>query len=261
MSSPRLPADSKSDRLLVGISEAFTSVWRRTTTVSRVNDRDRLENELRELSGHLINAHEEERLRLARELHDDVAQRVALLTIELSALAQESKKLPSHVNDQITRLSSAAAALGGDIHRLSHQLHPAILRQLGLAAAIHAFCRDLSETRHVTIDVQVSALREPLHEDVTLCIYRVAQEALHNVVRHSRAPLAVVTLATTESQVVLTVRDGGVGFDPHTPIARASVGLTSMRERVRLVNGQFSVCSQPGEGTSIEARVPVGFKR
>ena len=215
-----------------------------------------LEQQLRELRRHLVSAHEEERIRLARELHDDVAQRVAVLAAELTALARESEGLPAGISHRIVKLSENVAALGCDIHRISHHLHPVILQQIGLGPAIRVFCREFSETRHVRTDVRVSEVPIDLDKDVALCLYRIVQEALHNVIQHSGVSRAAVTLAMREHDIVLNVIDRGVGFDPSASIVGASVGLTSMRERVRLVNGRFSLWSKKGDGTRIEVRVP-----
>ena len=254
----RLPEGSPiaAYRLLREIGDAFKSAWQRLTTRSCTNESGGLEEELRGLSRRLVSAHEEEGIRLARELHDDVAQRVAVLAAELSALARESDELPAGISNRIVTLSDDVAALGGDIHRLSHHLHPVILQHIGLGPAIRVFCRELSETRQVKIDVRVSQLPALLDKDIALCLYRIAQEALHNVVRHSGVSSAVVALATIKHDIVLKVVDCGVGFDPCEANVRPSVGLTSMRERVRLVNGQFSLWSKKGEGTRIEVRVP-----
>jgi signal transduction histidine kinase len=131
-----------------------------------------------------------------------------------------------------------------------------MLEQLGHEAAIRAFCRDLSTTRHVAIDVRVQQVPHPVPQDVALCVYRVTQESLHNVVRHSGGSSAVVALGATNDKLLLSVIDSGVGFDADAPTDRASLGLRSMRERVRLVNGQLSVQSKRGEGTRVEVRLP-----
>jgi PAS domain S-box-containing protein len=220
-------------------------------------DRHRLEDERRELSGRLIHAHEQERIRIARELHDDVAQRLSLLAVELSSLARHADKVPSDIHERIVQLSAHAATLGSDLHRMSHELHPATLEQLGLETAIRAFCRELSNAHGIAIDVNVRAVAHPLPQDVALCVYRVTQEALRNVVRHSGASTAIVTLAATTDEIVLNVTDSGAGFDVRAPRDRASLGLRSMLERVWLVNGQLAIHSKKGEGTRIEARVPL----
>ena len=214
------------------------------------------EEEIRELLRRLISAHEEERTRIARELHDDVVQRVAVLVVELTSLARESNELPAGISGRLAKLSADVAVVGGDLHRLCHQLHPVVLQQIGLGPAVRVLCRELLETRHVRIDVRLSQLPGDVDKDVALCLYRIVQEALHNVVRHSRVSSAVVTLVATEHDIVLSVLDRGVGFDPSESSAHASLGLTSMRERARLVNGLFSLWSKTGQGTRIEVRVP-----
>jgi len=243
------------DGLLRDLRGAFKVTWRRLTTSLRTKTAGR-EEEIRELSRRLIHAHEEERLRLARELHDDVAQRVAVVAAELTALVRQSDDCPAGIGTRLVKLSRDVAVIGGDIHRLSHHLHPVILKQIGLGSAIRVFCRELSETRHVKIDLRLSQLPRDVDRDVALCLYRIVQEALHNAVQHGRVSSAVVILVATEHDIVLSVLDRGVGFDPNASTVHASLGLTSMRERARLVNGQFSLWSKTGQGTRIEVRVP-----
>jgi signal transduction histidine kinase len=220
-------------------------------------ERHRLEVELRELSGRLIHAHEQERIRIARELHDDVAQRLSLLAVELGTLARRSDQMPRDIHEQLAELCAHAASLGSDLHRVSHELHPATLAQLGLETAVRAFCRELSHAHGIAIDVTVRDVPHPMPQDVALCLYRITQSALHNVVRHSGAASATVALAAAEGELVLRIADHGDGFDVRAPRNRASLGLRSMLERVRLVHGQLAVYSRKGEGTRIEARVPL----
>lgn len=205
----------------------------------------------------LLDAHEQDRKRLARELHDDVCQRLFFLAMELTTLALDTDSITSGVSDRLRGLSNDVAVLGQDLYRLAHHLHPATLQHLGLAGAIRAFCRDMSAARKLKIDLQIGEVPEQVAEDIALCVYRIAQEALHNVVRHSGASSAIVTLTTRDDEIVLTVRDGGVGFDARDPDRSPSVGLASMQERARLLNGRFSLWSLPGEGTRIEARIPL----
>lgn len=244
-------------RVLVHIKQVSIKGGTTLYVCRDVTDRHRLEDELRELSGRLIHAHEQERIRIARELHDDVAQRLSLLAVELSSLARGSPTLPSGVAERISELAAHAASVGSDLHRVSHELHPATLQQLGLETAIRAFCRELSKAHEIAIDVDVTNVQHPLPPDVALCLYRITQAALHNVTRHSQAASAVVTLRGTADELALIVTDTGIGFDVRAPRNRASLGLRSMLERLWLVNGQLSVHSKPGEGTRIEARVPM----
>jgi PAS domain S-box-containing protein len=216
-----------------------------------------LEDELRALSGRLIQAHEEERNRIARELHDDVAQRLSVLGIELATLSHHPDALSSGLQQSLAGLAARTATLGADLHRVSHELHPATLEQVGLEAGLRSFCRELSQSHRFAIDVNVHRVPHPLPNDVALCLYRVAQEALNNAVRHSQSQGAIVRLTGTADALLLSVTDHGGGFDPEFRGDRAALGLRSMRERVRLVGGQFTVQSRAGSGTRIEALVPV----
>ncbi len=220
-------------------------------------ERHRAEEELRELSGRLINAHEQERIKLSRELHDDIAQRLALLTLELGLLREHLERPSAEIHQRIAELSAQAEEIGSELHRLSHELHPAKLEQLGLEASIRGFCRELSEARQIRIHVELAQVPGPLPFDVVLCLYRITQEALHNVVKHSRATRAMVTLSAARNEVLLNVTDDGAGFDPLAVRAKDTLGLVSMRERARLVQGQLDVTSRLGTGTRVEVRVPI----
>lgn len=222
------------------------------------SERHRVEQELRELSGRLINAHEQERIRLSRELHDDVAQRVTLLATELGILRRRLESNRADAQEQLARLSAQTGEIGSELHRLSHELHPARLEQIGLEASVRGFCRELSDARHIPIDVEIGDLPATLAEDVRLCLYRIAQEALQNVVKHSGAARAALTLAADGNDVLLRVVDDGDGFDQLAVREKDTLGLVSMRERARLVQGRLSVTSKHREGTRVEVRVPVG---
>jgi signal transduction histidine kinase len=186
-----------------------------------------------------------------------MAQRLSLLAVDLGTLGRRDDSAPPEVRTRLAALSSQAAALGGDLQRVSHELHPATLTQLGLELALRAFCRELAQARRLTIDVQSSGVPPALPPDVALCLYRVAQEALQNVVRHSGASRATVTLAGTKDTLALTIADEGAGFDAGALVGHASLGLTSMRERVRLAGGTLLVDARKGAGTRIEARIPL----
>ncbi len=222
-----------------------------------ITERRESERELRELSGRLINAHEQERIRLSRELHDDVGQRVALLSAELGVLRQLLADAPRPVREQLTKITGQTNAIGGVLHRFSHALHPARLEQLGLESSIRAFCDDLSEARQIDIQFEVAGRTPAIHPDSAVCLYRITQEALHNVVKHSSASHATVALTFGRNEVVLRVIDDGAGFDPQEVRRKDALGLVSMRERARLVQGHLSVSSKPGQGTGIEVRLPI----
>jgi PAS domain S-box-containing protein len=220
-------------------------------------DRYQVDRELRELGGRLINAHEQERVRLSRELHDDVAQRVGLLSVELAQLRDRLSPASVEVARQIATLSAQTREIGAGLHRLSHELHPARLRHLGLEASIQGFCEELAEAHGLTIVHDIAEIPRPLADDPTLCLYRITQEALHNVIKHSGATSASVTLAVEMNEVVLTVSDNGAGFDPRAAFGKDTLGLISMRERARLVHGRFDLWSRPGQGTTVAVRIPV----
>lgn len=204
---------------------------------------------LRLLSGRLITAQEEERSRIARDLHDDAGQRLALLAIELDEM-------------RATRLADQARTLSSDLHRMAHQLHPASLQQLGLLPAARRFAEELGARNGIAVELshQDGWPRE-LPRDTTLVLYRVMQEALQNVVKHSGATRARVSFETRGDGLALVVADLGRGFDPVDLEGSRGLGLTGMRERLRLVGGELRVDSTPGGGTVVEARVPGGTTR
>jgi signal transduction histidine kinase len=245
--------------LLIGGLLAQRARRQRAEQAARANETALRQSSERigQLAGQLTTAQETTRTRIARDLHDDAAQRLALLSLELTMLNERVEQMPASVHQQLAEMSARAAAIGSDLHRLSHELHPALLEQRGLEAAIRSFCRELSDARHVNIEVDVRLMPQPLPPDVALCLYRVTQEALHNVVRHSGASSAVVRIESAGADVLLSVVDRGTGFDPRAVRAGTSLGLQSIEERVHLLNGQLSVRSKKGEGTRIEARVPL----
>jgi signal transduction histidine kinase len=211
----------------------------------------------RTLAGRLITSQEDERQRIARELHDDMAQRLSLLAVDLGTIGRRNESVSADMRTSLAKLSAQAAALGGDLQRVSHELHPATLTQLGLETAVRGFCRELAQARHIAVNVETRNIPPALAPDVALGLYRVVQEALQNVVRHSGASRATVTLAGEDGALVLTIADQGGGFNPGAATGHAALGLTSMSERVRLAGGTLSVESRPGGGTRVEARVPL----
>jgi len=219
-----------------------------------VSERRRAQGELRDLSRRLIGAHEEERALLARELHDDVSQRLAVLAIdvgraELAAVDEAQTEAMKKVRAGLVRLSE-------DIHSLAYQLHPSILEELGLAEALRAECERRERQGRLDLSVDLDPLPAVLGTDAALCLFRVAQEALTNVTRHAGVRAATVTLRQMDGGLLLAVSDAGAGFDPANPRGGMRLGLASMRERVRLVGGTLDVESASGRGTTILAWVP-----
>lgn len=215
---------------------------------------ERTRSELQELAGHLIQAHEEERHRISRELHDDIGQRLALIAIDLDILSSNLENLdPEQESKQLYEVKSQVESLTTDVHQLSHQLHSAKLQSLGLSLALEELCRQVSKQHQVQVEYCASSPVSHLPPDLSLCIFRVAQEALSNAVKHSRSQTVSVELTSKDSLLRLKVRDYGVGFDSAN--ASGGIGLLSMRERLRLVGGWLSVESTTGQGTLISALV------
>jgi signal transduction histidine kinase len=222
-----------------------------------VEERKRTERELSELSGRLIHAQEEERFRIARELHDDFAQRMALLQVGLERFQQDTAEFSSESRQQFHNLAAMASEVSSNIHNLSHQLHPSLLDALGLTAALRSFCREFSVQHNLQVQFVNNEVPERISKDVALCLFRIAQEALRNVVKHSGAAEAQVELTAHGDQIDLCISDSGKGFDPAFAQGGDGLGLISMRERLRLVGGHISIESEPSHGTRILARIPL----
>ena len=226
-----------------------------TGMVADVTARKRAEAVLANVSRKLIEAQEQERARIGRELHDDIGQRLALLAAELQQLQENPLVLPE-VRSPMGELEKQVSEIASDIQLLSHELHSAKLHYLGIAGAVRGFCREFSEKQKVDIDVQTDAL-PALSRDISLCLFRVLQEALHNSAKHSGGRHFEVRLWGTADEIHLTVKDSGVGFDREQATMGQGLGLVSMEERLKLVNGSFTIETQPGGGATIHARVPV----
>jgi len=212
--------------------------------------------ELRVLAGRLIRAQEDERKRVARELHDDLTQRLSALQIGSAGLARLTPAGEPARAGFVAHEENIAEVVE-EVRRLAYDLHPAILTHLGLRAALKSFCVKFSGREE--IDVDFSAQKEPtsLSEEIALCLYRVTQEGLRNVAKHSGAKSASVVLKTVRGVLHLTIQDRGRGFGAGVEKKGEGLGLLGMKERVRLVHGTIQVRSRPGHGTRIEVRVPV----
>jgi len=208
-------------------------------------------------SQRLIEAHEEESRRIARELHDDINQRVAVVSMRLGFLKEGPPASAAEFKQEIGEVWREIADLAADIQAVSHRLHPAKLEILGLEKAAAGFCEELSTRHGVTIDVHFENIPAALSREISLCLYRVLQEALQNVVKHSGSPHADVSLNAQIDTINLTVKDSGVGFDPQESMRGRGLGLTSMEERLKVVGGHLSIHSQPGHGTIVHAVAPV----
>ena len=220
-------------------------------------ERHRAEEALQSLGGRLINAQEEERRRIARELHDDLNQGVALLAIQLEHCRLNPPKSAQAIGQRMEELWKNARDLSGSIRALSHRLHPSILDSLGLAAATETFCQELSRAHDLEIEFVDHNIPPTPNKEIALCLYRVIQEALHNVVKHSHAKHARVELSSDAQALRLSIVDSGTGFEIGSDRNRDGLGLISMRERLRLLKGELSIQSQPSKGTTIKAYVPL----
>ena len=232
--------------------------YRMTGTDTDITEYRQAREALLELGGRLINAQEEERSRIARELHDDVCQRLALLAVELQYAAESSPESGPELVEKVGEVFVRLKELSSDIHDLSYRLHPRSLERLGLTVAIRNLCREIGERRRIQLVFEERDMPGSIPDDAALCLYRVAQESLRNVVKHSRAESAGVELCGGHEEVRLKVVDSGVGYDPDQIREQNGLGVISMRERLRAVGGRLSIQSTPGEGTRVEAVVPIG---
>jgi PAS domain S-box-containing protein len=211
---------------------------------------------LAKISGQLIDAQEKERSRIARDLHDDICQRLALLSMEIGRANNASSGSPAATQQNLEDIRKHCTEIATDVQSLSHQLHSATLDILGVVTAIRSFCNEFAKQHQVTIEFTDRNVPGRLPKDISLCFFRVAQEALHNAVKYSGTKQFFVALSATEKEIQLVVRDEGAGFDVEDARKNPGLGLVSMQERVNLVHGRFSVESKPGKGTKISAVVP-----
>jgi PAS domain S-box-containing protein len=222
-----------------------------------ITERKGTEEALSTMSRRLIEAQEQERTRIARELHDDLGQRLALLANELEQLQQDPSALPE-VSGRMAELKNQAIELAMDIQTLSHELHSSRLEYLGIPAAMRGFCQELGKQQKVEIDFKSHDLPRFLSREISLCLFRVLQEALHNSVKHSGVRHFEVALWGASDAIHLRVSDSGAGFDSKAAKQSTGLGLISMEERLKLLKGTFAIQSQPMRGTTIHACVPLG---
>jgi PAS domain S-box-containing protein len=224
--------------------------------VADITERKRAEEALAGVSGRLITAQEHERTRIARDLHDDIAQRLALLANELQQFREDSPNLPE-VRKRVEELEKQTCEIAGDIQSLSHELHSSKLEYLGMVPAMRSFCNEFSKQQKLEINFKNHDLPSTLPPDVSLCFFRVLQEALHNSAKYSGVRHFDVELWATPSDVRLTISDSGSGFDLKAAKDGRGLGLISMEERLKIVGGELLIESQPKRGTTIHARVPL----
>jgi PAS domain S-box-containing protein len=243
---------------LVSITPANDSPARMHGFMIDISERKRNEEALKHLGSRLIAAQEEERKRIARELHDDLNQRMAVLSIELDQLSQKNRNSLA-LQKRLHKMQLQAQEISSDIHRLSYKLHPSKLDHLGLIAAVKSLCDELTLTQNGKLRVHFHQSKVPadLPKDVTLCLFRIVQETLRNSVKHSSADAVQVVFTKTYNSIRLSISDNGCGFDTGSDLMDKGLGFISMHERLRLVGGEIKICSRPLHGTRIDVVIPL----
>ena len=226
-------------------------------TVQDITERKRAEKTVFDMSGRLITAHEEERARIAREIHDDISQRIAVLEIGLEQFERKMPGLSSSDREQLHNFAQVASEVSTDLHNLSHQLHPGKLDLLGLVVATGGLCRELSKQHGLEIKFVHENVPPQIPKAEALCLFRIVQEALRNVVKHSKTTEAMVELCGVVNGIELCISDSGTGFNPESAQAKSGLGLISMRERLKLIGGYLVVESEPSRGTRVRVRIPL----
>jgi PAS domain S-box-containing protein len=220
-----------------------------------VSERKRAEEERDLLQTRLFRSLEEERSLIARELHDDIGQSLALLNYKLQLLKQEGTA-DSVKAVRVRELQALTTRIANDVQRVSHGLHSVSLDLLGLAAAAEQHCREWALHSRAEVQLDIKEIPRKLDRDIALCIFRVLQECMRNASKHSHASRVMISLSMQSNQIELQISDNGVGFDPGRETARHGLGLASIRERIRLVHGRFLISSSPGKGTQVTATAP-----
>jgi signal transduction histidine kinase len=234
----------------IGACTDVTERWR------AADDLRASQRELRRLAGRLIEAQEGERRRVARELHDDLSQGLALLSIDLDLIARRPPASTADLVERLREVSARVRELSSAVHDLSHQLHPSKLEHLGLDAALRGLCAEVGQHHGLTVRYVSGAVPEAIPEVTAVCLYRITQEALRNVVKHARTDHVRVELTGAAGRLRLQVGDDGVGFDSAAR-GDGGLGLISMRERLALVGGRIVIDARPGGGTRIDVCVPL----
>jgi signal transduction histidine kinase len=222
-----------------------------------VEERQRDQQALSSLNHKLIEAQEDERRRVAREIHDDYNQRLAMIANDLEGVAESTDGLADGAALQLHDLWNRVGELGADLHSLSHRLHSSTLENLGLVAGVRAFCNEFADQQEIEVDFAHENVPRAISNDAALCLFRITQEGLRNVKRHSGAASAEVRLHATNGNLKLSISDKGRGFDLQRLPPNAGIGIRSMEERLRFVGGNLEIRSRPNEGTRIEACVPL----
>ena len=227
------------------------------SVLADITERKLAEEALASLSGRLIEAQDEECKRIAREIHDDYSQRIAMVAMDLEQLAENVGDSSGETSQQFRELFDCISELGADLHSLSHRLHSSTLESLGLLAGVEAFCKEFAEQQGMQVDFVHGNIPRGVPGDAALCMFRIAQEALRNIKKHSGANQAKVRLEQQDGRLHLSVSDCGRGFDSNKPPVEHGIGIHSMEERLRFLGGKLEIRSRPMEGTRIDAWLPL----
>jgi signal transduction histidine kinase len=228
-----------------------------TTSTSSSTSRKLTEEKMLESSRQLIEAQEKERTRIARELHDDLNQRLALLSLEVEQLGRQPPSSADEFRRRTHELQISIRSISADIHRIAYQLHPSKLDTLGLVATLRGLCNEISTRQQLCVKFTHCNVPESLSKDIELCLFRIAQEALSNVIRHSGAQEARVEVTGSAKAIHLRIADAGAGFAIEAVKKRGGLGLISMQERLRLLGGEISIKSELSRGTQIDVQIPL----
>lgn len=233
-------------------------LWQVTLVIARLVSKlhKMLEEGRASVNRRLIDAEDQERTRIARDLHDDISQRIALLMVSLDGLQCNPPPSTTDLRKEILGARNQLEGIANDIQALAHRLHSSTLEYLGLARAAAGFCKEFA-FRHGVKIVHSENIPKDLPNEVSTCLFRVLQEALRNAAKHSQSQHFEVSLSGGPCEIQLTVHDSGIGFDPQKAIKGSGLGLISMGERLKLVGGDLSIDSHPQRGTTIQARVPL----
>jgi PAS domain S-box-containing protein len=248
----KFPIKSPSGDMLIG-GIAFDITERKEVEKALQESQENLQR----LAGELISTQEAERCLLAREMHDDISQRLAILAIDAAKLEGLCEDSTNPIVEELQDMRERLVDLSSDIHDISRQLHPSILDDLGLVDAVQAECDVFTSREGITVKYETKRLPSKLPKDIALALFRIVQEGLRNVAKHAQTHNVKVVLFGKDDLVHLNISDDGVGFDYSEARKKPGLGLASMEERVRLIQGDLSIQSQPGKGTVIEVRAPM----
>jgi PAS domain S-box-containing protein len=226
-------------------------------TAQDITERKLSEEALARMSRKLLEAQEQERARIARELHDDISQQLALLSADIQQMKEVLPVSAGKLRSRMNELETRTLEISTSIQLLSHELHSSRLEYLGVVLTIRSFCKEFGDKHKVNVEFVSEGIPHAVSQDISLCLFRVVQEGLHNALKHSGVRFFEVKLQGSPNEIFLTIRDSGVGFDPQFARETQGLGLITMQERVRMVNGTISITSRPQSGTEISVRVPL----